>query len=149
MGRHGDLVGHLGELVTAHKKARNEVGLWLADDTQEITRGSVKLLREYLDEKRQHADEERNSDTVESTESARTAAGEGEEATHSRREPKEADPDRLRRAIVHVQHDGRPARLILNRRPPLEGHAWLKYDDDGHEFAADLAQVQLVALLEG
>ncbi|HQV16563.1 MAG TPA: transcriptional repressor KorB C-terminal beta-barrel domain-containing protein, partial [Denitromonas sp.] len=71
------------------------------------------------------------------------------QATHSRRDPKEVDPDKLRRAIVHVQHDGRPARLILNRRPPVEGHAWLKYEDDGHEFAADLAQVQLVALLEG
>lgn len=53
----------INELVTAHKKARNEVGLWLADDTQEITRGSVKLLREYLDDKRQHEDDERNSDT--------------------------------------------------------------------------------------
>ncbi len=137
------------ELVTAHKKARSEVGLWLADDTQEITRGSVKLLREYLDDKRQHEHDERNSDPVESTAGARAAAGEGEQATHSRRAPKEADPDRLRRAIVHVQHDGRPARLILNRRPPVEGHAWLKYDDDGHELAADLAQVQLVALLEG
>jgi len=121
----------------------------LADDTQEITRGSVKLLREYLDDKRQHEDDERNSGTAESTASARAEAGAGEQATHSRRNPKEADPDRLRRAIVHVQHDGRPARLILNRRPPVEGHAWLKYDDDGHELAADLAQVQLVALLEG
>jgi ParB family chromosome partitioning protein len=55
----------INELVTAHKKARNAVGLWLADDTQEITRGSVKLLREYLDDKRQHEDDERNSDTVE------------------------------------------------------------------------------------
>ncbi|MDS4016089.1 MAG: ParB/RepB/Spo0J family partition protein [Candidatus Accumulibacter sp.] len=139
----------INELVTAHKKARNEVGLWLADDTQEITRGSVKLLREYLDDKRQHEDDERNSDTLESTASARPAAGEGDHATHSRRDPQEADPNRLRRAIVHVQHDGRPARLILNRRPPVEGHAWLKYEDDGHELAADLAQVQLVALLEG
>ena len=116
----------INELVTAHKKARNEVGLWLADDTQEITRGSVKLLREYLDDKRQHEDDERNSDTVENTGNARAAAGEGKQATHSRRDPKEVDPDKLRRAIVHVQHDGRPARLILNRRPPVEGHSWLK-----------------------
>ena len=48
-----------------------------------------------------------------------------------------------------MEHDGRPARLILNRRPPAEGYAWLKYEDDGQEFEADLAKVQLVALLEG
>ena len=139
----------INELVTAFNKNPEEVGVWLADDSQELTRGSVKLLREYLDDKRQHEDDERNSDTLESTASARPAAGEGDHATHSRRDPQEADPNRLRRAIVHVQHDGRPARLILNRRPPVEGHAWLKYEDDGHELAADLAQVQLVALLEG
>ncbi|HHW3010610.1 TPA: transcriptional repressor KorB C-terminal beta-barrel domain-containing protein, partial [Pseudomonas aeruginosa] len=45
--------------------------------------------------------------------------------------------------------DDRPARLILNRRPPAEGWAWLKYEDDGQEFEADLGTVQLVALLEG
>ena len=43
----------------------------------------------------------------------------------------------------------RPARLILNRRPPAEGFAWLKYEDDGHEFEANLSSVTLVALLEG
>jgi ParB family chromosome partitioning protein len=54
-----------------------------------------------------------------------------------------------KKAIVQVEHDGRPARIILNRRPPAEGFAWLKYEDDGQEFEANLAQVKLVALLEG
>ena len=27
----------------------DEVAAWLADDSQELTRGSVKLLREFLD----------------------------------------------------------------------------------------------------
>jgi ParB family chromosome partitioning protein len=39
--------------------------------------------------------------------------------------------------------------LILTKRPPAEGFAWLKYDDDGHEVEANLAEVQLVALVEG
>lgn len=40
--------------------------------------------------------------------------------------------------------------LILNRQAhAAEGWAWLKYEDDGQEFEADLGTVQLVALLEG
>ena len=60
-------------------------------------------------------------------------------------------PDAARNhGLTHqVKHDDRPARLILNRRPPAEGWAWLKYEDDGQEFEADLGTVQLVALLEG
>ena len=38
--------------------------------------------------------------------------------------------------------------LILNRRAPADGWAWLKYDDDGQECEAELATVQLVALIE-
>ena len=81
-------------------------------------------------------------------------AGDGEQGpqdddAQGKKEPKEADPDKLKKAIIQVKHDDRPARLILNRRPPAEGWAWLKYEDDGQEFEADLGTVQLVALLEG
>jgi hypothetical protein len=56
---------------------------------------------------------------------------------------------RLSKTIVQVKHDDRPARLILNRRPPAPGWAWLRYEDDGNEFEADLVKVQLVAVTEG
>ena len=39
----------INELVTAHKQSPEEVTEWLEDQEQEITRGSVKLLREFLD----------------------------------------------------------------------------------------------------
>ena len=61
---------------------------------------------------------------------------------------KEEDPTRLKKAIIQVQHNGRPARLLLNKRPSATGFAWLKYDDDGEEFEDDLAKVTLVALIE-
>ena len=57
--------------------------------------------------------------------------------------------EKLKKAIIQVEHDGRPARLILTRRPPAEGYAWMKYEDDGAEFEASLSDVTLVALLEG
>ncbi|EOV4287836.1 transcriptional repressor gene korB [Escherichia coli] len=135
----------INELVTAYKKNPEEVGAWLADESQELTRGSVKLLREFLEDKRSH-EGERDPNTVD----AFTGKKEQEDGdAKGKKEAKEPDPDKLKKAIIQVKHDDRPARLILNRRPPAEGWAWLKYEDDGHEFEADLATVQLVALLEG
>ena len=141
----------INELVTAYKKNPDEVGAWLADDSQELTRGSVKLLREFLDDKRSQ-DGDRDPNTVDAfTGRAEDEGdnGESEGDAKKKKEPKEQDPDKLKKAIVQVEHDGRPARIILNRRPPAEGFAWLKYEDDGQEFEANLAQVKLVALLEG
>lgn len=143
----------INELVTAYKKNPEEVDVWLADDSQELTRGSVKLLREYLEDKRSHELGERDPNMIDAL-SGKTdgEAGEGEQGTQEDTKgkgSKELDPDKLKKAIIQVKHDDRPARLILNRRPPAEGWAWLKYEDDGQEFEADLGAVQLVALLEG
>lgn len=138
----------VNELVTAFKKKPEEVSAWLADENQEITRGSVKMLREFLDDKRKNEDE-RDPNTVDAFTSKTDAEEAGDSDTNPKKEEKEPDPDKLKKAIVQVQHNDRPARIILNRRPPAEGFAWLKYEDDGQEFEANLAQVQLVALLEG
>jgi ParB family chromosome partitioning protein len=138
-GRAND-VTVVNELVTAFKKKPQEVSDWLGDENQEITRGSVKLLREFLDDKRKHEQDDEGG--------AGDDSGQDAKDTKTKTEKPE-DPDKLKKAIIQVQHDERPARLILNRRPPADGFAWLKYDDDGHEFEANLAQVQLVALLEG
>lgn len=156
-GRAND-VTVINELVTAYKKNPEEVNVWLADDSQELTRGSVKLLREFLEDKRRHSgeqgrDEASDLNTVD-TLTGKTAAEigdseQGPESSKSKREEKAADSEKLKKAIVRVQHDGRLARLVLHRRPPEDGFAWLKYEDDGHEFEANLGDVQLVAILEG
>ena len=142
----------INELATAYKKNPEEVRVWLEDDSQELTRGSVKMLREYLEDKRSQ-DGERDPNTVDAftgkTDGEAEGDGQGPDDDAKKKEPKEPDPDKLKKAIIQVKHDDRPARLILNRRPPAEGWAWLKYEDDGHEFEADLSSVQLVALLEG
>jgi ParB family chromosome partitioning protein len=133
----------INELVTAYKKKPQDVSAWLDDDSQEITRGSVKLLREFLDDKSRHETSEEEA----AIDPTPVEGSEGEAISKEKKE-KPTDPDKLKKAIVRVQHDGRPARLILTRRPPAEGFAWLKYDDDGHEFGADLTSVKLVAVLE-
>ncbi len=140
----------INELVTAYKKNPDEVAAWLADDSQELTRGSVKMLREFLDEKRSHDDG--NLNDGESLDSISETDGSTQlpqaDASQGNKEQKTVQ-DKLRKAIVQVRHDDRQARLMLDRRPTAEGWAWLKYEDDGQEFEADLATVQLVALLGG
>lgn len=55
----------------------------------------------------------------------------------------------LKKAAILVRHNERPARLILDRRPLVEGSAWLRYDNDGQEAETNLIDVVLVALVEG
>lgn len=132
----------INELVTAYKKNPDAVVVWLADDSQELTRGTVKLLREFLESRPGHGDDSPPDSTAAWSE--QPAAGDGAR----KRLAKEADPSQLRKAIIHVRHNGQPARLVLHRRPTAEGRAWLRYED-GREFETELAGVQLVALLEG
>lgn len=128
----------VNELTKAYKGHPDDVERWM-DDGMEITRGSVKMLREFLDEK----DESANSNNAEQS------SDDVPQPQEIKKTPAEPDPDKLKKAIVQVQHDERPARLILNKRPPAIGFAWLKYDDDGEEFEADLSKVTLIALVEG
>lgn len=147
-GRAND-VTVVSELVTAFKKNPKEVSAWLEDENQEVTRGEVKLLREFLEDKRLNEQGDRDPDTVDLV-SGKTdnEAGNEEQGKEAKKE-KEADPERFKKAIIQVEHNGRPARLNLTRRPPAEGYAWLKYDDDGEEFEASLTDVKLMALIEG
>jgi ParB family chromosome partitioning protein len=61
---------------------------------------------------------------------------------------KQHDPDKIRKAIVQIAHDERPARLLLDRRAAV-GLAWIKYDDDGHEIEVDIGTAKLIAIVEG
>lgn len=141
----------INELLKAYKKDAEAVAKWLSDDAQELTRGSVKMLREFLDDKSKQGRQDAGS-TAGAGEG--DGAGEGgqegdKDKVDAKKEKKEADPEQFKKAIVKVEHDGRHARILLTRRPPADGFAWLKYDDDGHEFEANLSSVRLVALIEG
>jgi ParB family chromosome partitioning protein len=59
----------------------------------------------------------------------------------------DADQEKIKKAIIQVKHDGRPARLLYQRRAAY-GLAWIKYDDDGHEIEVGLPDVELVAVIE-
>ena len=170
----------VNELVTAYKKNPQEVADWLADETQELTRGAVKLFREFLDDKRSRADDDEaliiaivsSSDiepmhppgiqTDDQLSANRTGSGEGAhtfqddegdapinaEQPEAQQKAAVVDPNLISNAIVHVEYEGRLARLMLERRSPASGWAWLKYEQSGEEFKAALSNVRLTEILE-
>jgi len=130
----------VNELVTAYKKNPNEVADWLEDnERQDITRSAVKLLREFLEEKR-YQTEVFSEMNLRSGEPVLPA--EDDNSNEAQR-----PPERLGRAVLQVRHHRRLAQLLWQRRPVEKGFAWLKYDDTGEEVEAPLGEVKLIALL--
>lgn len=132
----------LNELVSAFKASPAEVARWLNNPSQEMTRGEIRHLREFLAEKRLSETSSDDGDgqlhTGVSAGNEDTAPGSVTQQQHSRRSKK---------ATIQVEHRGRAAQLLLTKRPRSNGRAWLKFDDDGQEGDVALADVQLVAIL--
>lgn len=145
----------VNELLTAHKAKPQEVADWLADENQEITRGSVKLLREFLEEGTERdpntidafngkTDAENDDDEGDEGEEGEEGAGDG-----GKKPPKEPDPTKIKKAIVQVEINGDLCRLIQTKRPSETGIAWFKNEISGEEFEADMTTAKMVALVEG
>lgn len=139
----------VNELVTAHKSNPKEVADWLADESQEVTRGSVKLLREFLED-----GAERDPNTVDAFNGKTDAesGGEGDEEGESaegKKPAKDPDPTKIKKAIVQVEINGDLCRLIQTKRPTETGLAWFKNEISGEEFEADMTTAKMVALVEG
>ena len=162
------------ELVQLHHDHPEEVDTWVNDESQEFTRGSMKYLRIYLAQKEEESElapdmpggdsdlytggetehaQDASHSPLHSASSSYSSDTEGEsslaEISAGKNAGHQADPGKFKKAIVKVLHNNRVARLMLDRRPPAEGYAWLKYEDDGNEFEAALRDVQLTAILEG
>lgn len=132
----------INELVTCYRSMPDAVGTWLDDDTQDITRSSVRLLREFLDEKLNLGSP--NDAQVmhhEATPAGEVAVRNGEPiSTHA--------STRIRSPVVRVLFNQRPAQMLIYRRPSRAGWAWLRCDGDALELEAELSQVKLIELLE-
>jgi ParB family chromosome partitioning protein len=134
----------VNELVSAFKANPATVTQWLSNPGQGMTRGEVKLLRDFLAEKR------RDSSATEQLDGQfdDDVMKDGEEATAGSTNERGQSGRRLKKATVKVEHEGRTAHLLLTRRPKSDGRAWLKFEDDGQECDAALADVRLVAIVE-
>ena len=110
------------------------------------------MLREYLEGKaRPHTTQPDFEDNSEGEEgSQRDFLGEGSASYVVAQQTVSRDAsERLKKAVVLVKYNNRTARLLVNLRPPKAGWAWFQYEDKDDVFKADLAKVQLVALVEG
>lgn len=103
------------------------------DDNEEITRGGVRILREFIEAKSKPAKIEEEKAPAEDDD-------DGEKGDTK---------DKFSKAIVQIEHDSRKARLLLNKRPSEEGQGWIKYEDDGNTVEVDVATITVVAVIEG
>jgi ParB family chromosome partitioning protein len=145
-GRVADVTA-INELIKAYKQDAAEVEAWLAIEDQEVTRGAVKLLREFIEQK-----DGRDPKTIHAfSGKTDTESGDDQGPADIQKEKKqtESDPAKFKKAIVLVQYMGREARLLLNRRPSGEGMGWIKFDDDGEEIEVKLDHVNIADLIEG
>lgn len=137
----------INELAKAFKKNPDEVAVWIGDKHQEFTRGSVRMLRDYLERRAQGQPIMPSSAWDDSADIDALLVSPGDAGTMQASNA--GAVDKFRKAILLVEHAGRPARLNLQRRPLAVGQGWLKYEDDGQEVECNLAEVKLVAILEG
>jgi ParB family transcriptional regulator, chromosome partitioning protein len=137
----------INELAKAYKKNGDAVEAWLADADQEITRGTVKLLREFLDDKRKATDasDDGGTDDGGATEGGTEEKGGKEPKEKTEKEP---DPDKIKKAIILGIYKKRAVRLMTNKRWSAEGFAWVKYEDNGEEIEIELDQLKLNRLIE-
>lgn len=134
----------LNELVSAFKANPAEVAHWLNNPNQEMTRGEIRHLRQFLAEKRRHASAR---DDPGGQSENRFSAGEADVEPGPVKK-QHASSQRSKNARIQVEYEGRTAFLLLTRRPRSGGRAWLQFADDGQEADVTLADVRLVAILD-
>jgi ParB family chromosome partitioning protein len=133
----------ISELVLCFKTRPHEVTAWLEDETQEITRSSVKRLRDYLDERSQFADRDAEASGLHTDDQA------GATETQESETPRLARArDRRTSPAIRVRHGKEYAQLLLQRRPSVDGHVWLQYESGGEEREVDLSKLRLVSIVE-
>ncbi|MCF6018248.1 transcriptional repressor KorB C-terminal beta-barrel domain-containing protein, partial [Xanthomonas perforans] len=60
-----------------------------------------------------------------------------------------SDPDSMKRPLLLVEHDGRAAAVLLNRRPSTAGLIRIRYEDGGGDAEVDAGTVKINRLMEG
>ena len=132
----------INELIKAHKRKADAVESWLDDKEQEITRGSVRLLREFLDDKRSLLnDPDDNTDTNSDT-------AEKQDSSSKKKSQKEPDLEKIKKSIILGTYKNRAVRLMVNKRWTADGLAWVKYEDSGEEIEIGIEQLKLNRLKE-
>lgn len=154
-----------------------EVNAWVdesLENSQDIIRSRVQALSKKLKEPKQaeatEADPESEPQAQESQEQTAIIDDnesfnfDGDDQSEATEEPevkklmdqsnqkeqpeaKEEDPDKIKKPLLVVIHDGRQANLMLNKKPSSLGFAWIKYED-GTEVSVDCSSLEIEYLQE-
>jgi len=154
----------LYNLRTLAEKYPEQVAEWV-DAQQEISRSSVDALATRLAEPPSKAPSKFSHEKISEEESAsegqlpsvETPSGNSivdkiptHNPTHESalKTTKKDDPDAIKKAVLLVEHEGRQAMVLLNRKPSTHGLLYVKYEDTGEEIEADAARCKIQRLIE-
>ena len=127
-GRATDVTA-INELVSCYKEDPEATLSWM--EKQEVSRGTVKLLRDYIATK----------------EKSKHSAPPVGKAEKQHRNPDQASPaSTLRKPIIGVACDQREGILLYTKRPTKVGCAWVCID--GKDKEVKVAKISLISLSE-
>lgn len=121
----------VGELLLAHKTAPQVVVAWLTDPQQEVTRGTVRMLRDFLADAAGRGSGTPGFDSDGTLDSLAPLLP----ARASRQQPFHG--------TLTVRHGGQVGELLLHRRPSTSDVAWVRHAD-GERAEVALADLRLV-----
>ncbi|MEP6605745.1 MAG: ParB/RepB/Spo0J family partition protein [Nitrosospira sp.] len=122
----------LSELAVMRVIDAQEVDSWLRNERQLVSRGTVRQMHAYMKNRAARVNDEPD-----------LPAYEGEDTLPVKQKAKRSRAKK-RKVIVQVQHEGRMARLNMDKPMPQPGAASFTYEDDGVEFECPFDQVQIV-----
>lgn len=116
----------VNELVSVYKLEPETVATWLAERGQDITRGTVRLLREFLCQELIH------EPAVDTAIAGAPPAGKVDQPTRT--------ADIAFHGVLVFEHEGKACVPLLRRRPSSPAALWVHYAD------GSVAEVLLAAL---
>lgn len=150
----------VNELLKAYKKGPDEVEAWLANESQEITRGSVKVLRSFLGNRRAIQQERRLGEEEQEGQAEPAALDEDDDPdddlqddeasapTPDNEEARTRSSEKIGRILILGTYERRAVRLITNRRWSAEGLCWARFEDSGEEAEIELARLRIKRFVE-
>jgi len=141
------------------EKYPEQVAEWV-DAQQEISRSSVDALALHLAEPSKLSHEKisgEGNDSAGQPQLMETPSGNvivenipkhNPEHEKALKTAKKNDPDAIKKAVLLVEHDGRSAMVLLNRKPSTHGLLHVKYEDTGEEIEADATRCKIQCLIE-
>jgi ParB family chromosome partitioning protein len=139
-GRAQDVTA-INELVRLHKTHATAVEQWLGHPDTEVTRKTVKEMRDLATNDSDYELPEIDNGTVgAAADNTRPKKDKGSSKDNS---------TKLRKPVVLLKHHNKEARLLYDRRPERNSRVWIQYENGGAVASVEVSALKIVRLLEG